>query len=318
MWSATSIPDLTGKVALVTGGNTGIGLETVKQLALHGAKVYMGARSESRAKEAIESILSENHAIGQDHIIWLPLDLSKLFNIVEAAQLLSSWEERLDILINNAGIAADDFTTTTEGFESTMAVNHIGHFVLTTKLLPLLKATASQAGSDVRVVTISSSAERFAPKHNIFATIKDLSDPGTTNPNDYTSRTVVFGRYGASKLANILFTGELQRRLDQEDVEITALALDPGPVATDGGMGVFPSFLKPLLKLVMKSPEKGALNQLFCATAKEVIDEPKTYKGKFLTAPGKISPGSERSRDSELAQSLWRITGEALKNVGVS
>ncbi|KAK0761589.1 hypothetical protein N5P37_006542 [Trichoderma harzianum] len=318
MWNDTSIPNLTGKVALVTGGNTGIGLQTVKQLALHGAKVYMGARSESRAKEAIESILSENHTIGQEHIIWLPLDLSKLFNIVEAAQLLSSWEKRLDILINNAGIAADDFTTTTEGFESTIAVNHIGHFVLTTKLLPLLKATASQAGSDVRVVTISSSAERFASKHNVFATIKDLSDPGTTNPNDYTSRTVVFSRYGASKLANILFTRELQRRLDQEDVKIIALALDPGPVATDGGMGVFPSFLKLVLKLVMKSPEKGALNQLFCATAKEVIEEPKTYKGKFLTAPGKISPGSERSRDSELAQSLWRITEEALKNVGVS
>ncbi|KAL6818084.1 NAD(P)-binding protein [Trichoderma sp. SZMC 28013] len=318
MWSDTSILDLTGKVALVTGGNTGIGLQTVKQLALHGAKVYIGARSESRAKVAIESIFSENRTIGQEHIIWLPLDLSKLFNVVEAAQLLSSWEKRLDILINNAGIAADDFTTTTEGFESTIAVNHIGHFVLTTKLLPLLKATASQAGSDVRVVTISSSAERFAPKHNVFATIKDLSDPGTTNPNEYTSRKAVFSRYGASKLANILFTGELQRRLDEEDVKITVLTLDPGPVATDGGMGVFPGFLKPVLKLVMKSPEKGALNQLFCATAKEVIDEPETYKGKFLTAPGKISPGSERSRDSKLAQSLWRITEEALKNVGVS
>ncbi|KAL7911507.1 NAD(P)-binding protein [Trichoderma velutinum] len=269
MWSDTSIPDLAGKVALVTGGNTGI--------------VYMGARSESRAKEAIESILSENRTIDKERIIWLPLDLSKLFNIMEAAQLL-----------------------------------HIGHFVLTTKLLPLLKATASRAASDVRVVTISSSAERFAPKHNTFATTKDLNDPGTTNVNNYTSRTAVFSRYGASKLANILFTMELQRQLDQEDVKIIALTLDPGPVATDGGMGVFPSFLKPILKLVMKSPERGALNQLFCATAKEVVDESKTYRGKFLTAPGKINSGSERSRDGQLAQSLWRITEEALKNAGVS
>ncbi|KAL7940190.1 NAD(P)-binding protein [Trichoderma barbatum] len=317
MWSETSIPDLVGKVALVTGGNSGIGLQTVKQLALHGAKVYLGARSESRAKQAIDSILSEHQTINKEHMIWLPLDLLKLSNVVEAAQLLSSWENRLDILINNAGIAADDFATTAEGFELTIAVNHIGHFVLTTKLLPLLKATASQAGSDVRVVTISSSAERFAPKYNAFATAKDLCDPGTINSNDYTSRKTVFSRYGASKLANILFTRELQRRLDQQSIDIIALTLDPGPVATDGGMGVFPKFLKPVLKLVMKSPEKGALNQLFCATAKEVTNEPETYKGKFLSGPGKINAGSERSRNSELAQSLWRITEEALKTAGI-
>lgn len=127
----------------------------------------------------------------------------------------------------------------------------------------------------------------------------------------------IFSRYGTSKLANILFTRELQRRLDQEDVKIIALTLDPGPVATDGGMGVFPSFLKPVLKLVMKSPEKGALTQLYCATAKEVANEPKTYKGNFLSAPGKINTGSERSRNGELAQSLWRITEEALKAAGI-
>ncbi|KAL7932824.1 NAD(P)-binding protein [Trichoderma chlorosporum] len=317
MWNDVSIPNLAGKVALVTGGNSGIGLQTVKQLALHGAKVYLGARSEARAKEAIDSILSENKAINKDNIIWLPLDLSKLSNIVEATQLLSSWENRLDILINNAGIAAEDFTTTAEGFESTIAVNHIGHFVLVTRLLPLLKATASLPSSDVRVVTISSSAEKFAPKYNNFATVKDLSDPGTTNPNDHAARMTVFARYGASKLANILFTKELQRRLDQENVKIIVLALDPGPVATDGGMGVFPGFLKPVLKLVMKSPEKGALTQLFCATAKEVASEPETYKGKFLSAPGKITSGSERSRNGELAQSLWRITEEALKSAGI-
>ncbi|OTA06473.1 hypothetical protein A9Z42_0072360 [Trichoderma parareesei] len=184
-------------------------------------------------------------------------------------------------------------------------------------LLPLLKATASTTGSDVRIVTISSVAEKFAPRHNAFATTKDLSDPGTTDPNDYTSRKTVFSRYGASKLANLLFTRELQRRLDEEDANIMALAVDPGPVATDGGMGVFPGFLKPVLKLVMKSPERGALTQLYCATAKEVANEPENYKGRLLTAPGKTNMGSDRSRNSELARSLWRITEEALRTVGI-
>ncbi|TFB00479.1 hypothetical protein CCMA1212_007575 [Trichoderma ghanense] len=308
MGNDASIPDLAGRVALVTGGNAGIGFQTVKQLATHGAKVYLGARSESRAKQAIDSILSENQWITKDRLTWLPLDLSKPSNIVEAAQLLSSWEKRLDILINNAGVAADDFTTTAEGFESTIAVK---------QLLPLLKATASTTGSDVRIVTISSLAERFAPKYNNFATTKDLSDPGTTDPNNYTSRKAVFSRYGASKLANLLFTRELQRRLDEEDVKIIALAVDPGPVATDGGMGVFPGFLKPVLKMVMKSPDKGALPQLYCATAKEVANEPERYKGQLLTAPGKTNMGSDKSRNSELARSLWRITEEALRTVGI-
>ncbi|EGR51021.1 uncharacterized protein TRIREDRAFT_104059 [Trichoderma reesei QM6a] len=289
MWSEASIPDLTGRVALVTGGNAGMGFQTVKQLAIHGAKVYLGARSESRAKQAIDSILSENQSITKDRLVWLPLDLSNLSDIVEAAQLLSSWEKRLDILINNAGVAADDFTRTADGFELTIAV----------KRVTMPPATASTTGSDVRIVTISSVAEKFAPRHNTFATTKDLSDPGTADPNDYTSRKTVFSRYGASKLANLLFTRELQRRLDEEDANIMALAVDPGPVATDGGMG------------------KGALTQLYCATAKEVANEPKNYKGRLLTAPGKTNTGSDRSRDSELARSLWRITEEALRIVGI-
>ncbi|PTB76571.1 NAD(P)-binding protein [Trichoderma longibrachiatum ATCC 18648] len=257
MWNDTSIPDLNGRVALVTGGKC----------------------------VAIDSILSENHSITGDRLVWPPLDLSKPSKIVEAVQLLSSREKRLDILINNAGVAADHFTMTVEGFESTIAVNSI--------------------------------AEKFGPKHNNFSTAKDLSDPGTTDRDDYTSRKTVFSRCGASKLANLLFTRELQRRLDEEGVKIIALAVDPGPVATDGGMGVFPGFLKPVLKLVMKSPEKGAFTQLYCATAKEVAEEPEKYRGKLLTAPGKVNMGSDRSRNSELAQSLWIITEEALRIIGI-
>lgn len=162
---------------------------------------------------------------------------------------------------------------------------------------------------------MSSLAEKFASSSNNFATVKDLSDPGTTNPNDYTSRRTVFKRYGTSKLANVLFTRELQNQLTQENSRIIAITLDPGPVATDGGMGVFPGLLKPVLKLVMKTPAKGALTQLFCATATEVAKEADRYKGQFLSGPGKIAQGSERSRNKELARSLWKISEQVLEGV---
>ncbi|KAL6890803.1 hypothetical protein GGI43DRAFT_430434 [Trichoderma evansii] len=316
-WNEASIPNLSGKVVLVTGGNSGIGFETVKQLALHGAKVYIGARSESRAKQAISNILSENPSISKDLLDWLPLDLSSLPNVIKAANALSIAETRLDILINNAGVAAEEFVTTKEGFEQTIGVNHLGHFALTIKLLPLLKATADEPGSDVRIVTMSSMAEKFASNSNNFATIKDFSDPGATNPSDYTSRKAVFRRYGTSKLANALFTRELQDQLTQQNSKIIALTLDPGPVATDGGMGVFPGLLKPVLKLVMKSPAKGALTQLYCATALDIAKDAERYRGQFLNGLGKIVQGSERTRNKELAQSLWKVSEQILERVEV-
>lgn len=111
---------------------------------------------------------------------------------------------------------------------------------------------------------MSSLAEKFAANSNNFASVKDLKDPGANNPGDYTSRKATFKRYGESKLANILFTRELQNRLTQEGANVIALTLDPGPVATDSGMGMFPGLLKPVLKMVMKSPAKGALTPLLC------------------------------------------------------
>ncbi|KAL7908503.1 hypothetical protein GGI35DRAFT_486577 [Trichoderma velutinum] len=317
MWNESDIPDLGGKVALVTGGNTGIGFQTVKQLALHGAKVYMAARSKSRAEKAIGDILSEHPSIIEGCIVWLQLDLSKLSSVNEAVKELYERENRLDILINNAGIAAEDFRTTEEGFELTMAVNYIGHFVLTTKLLPLLRSTASKPGSDVRVVTLSSSAESMAPSGNGFASPEDLNDP-CAKPSSYKSRGALFKRYGASKLACILFTRELQRQMDKEKSEIMALSLNPGGVATEGGIGVWPGFLRPIMRIMFTTPQKGALTPLFCATAAEIAKEKKRFKGQFLNGPGKIAPGSERSRDVELARTLWETTEKQLKVAGVS
>ncbi|KAH8807364.1 hypothetical protein F5884DRAFT_340849 [Xylogone sp. PMI_703] len=316
MWDEKSIPDLTGKVMLITGGNAGIGYQVVKQLAAHGAKVYMGARSESRAKKAIEQILSQNPSIPKTQLIWLPLDLSNLSSVSSAVQELASKEDRLDVLVNNAGIAAEIFETDKNGFELTMAVNHIGHFVLTTKLLPLLKATALRPESDVRIVTVSSSAESFAPKDNSFSKPSDLNDP-CAKPGKDAATMAVFRRYGLSKLANILFTRELQRKLDQEEVQITVMSLNPGGVSTEGGIGVWPAFVRPFMKLLFAPPEKGALTPLFVATSKEIATDRKRWKGQFVGGPGKINAGTARSQDMQLAKSLWETTETALKAAGI-
>ncbi|KAI9705325.1 MAG: hypothetical protein M1820_005155 [Bogoriella megaspora] len=316
MWTPSSIPDLTGKVMLVTGGNAGLGREAVKQLALHGAKVYMGARSEKRATQSIKEILSECPSIPEGRIVWLQLDLSDLSRVVSAAQEIMVGESRLDVLVNNAGTGAMDFITTKEGFELTMATNHVGHFVLTSKLLPLLKATAGKPGSDVRVVNISSVADKWAPSSNILASIEDLNDP-CASPHNAGGRIAMFRRYGLSKLANILFTRELQHRLNQEGVDIIPVSANPGPVSTQGGLGAFLAIVRPVMRLFAPTPEKGAIVSLFCATADDIVRNKDGYKGQFLGPKGDIATGSLRSQDMRLAETLWKTTETALKNAGI-
>ncbi|TFY76492.1 hypothetical protein EWM64_g7520 [Hericium alpestre] len=150
------IPDLTGKVILVTGANAGIGLQTSEQLAIHGAKVYLACRTESKAKAAIAGIEDRTPSLkGQGRLMWLPLDLSSMRSSKKAAEEFLSKEKRLDILINNAGRLADDYVLSPEGVELSVAVNHLGHFVLTTALLPLLKETARRPDADVRIIVVN-------------------------------------------------------------------------------------------------------------------------------------------------------------------
>ena len=126
-----------------------------------------------------------------------------------------------------------------------------------------------------------------------------------------------FKRYGISKVANILFTKELQRRLDGEGINIASLAVHPGAVATEGGVGIWPFFLRPIMRVMMVKPAKGVLAQLFCSTGTDVLRQREKYKGQYVSAPGVIGQPSERSRDKQLAQSLWRITEEALAAAGI-
>ncbi|KAI6752570.1 hypothetical protein HG530_013939 [Fusarium avenaceum] len=314
-WDESQIPNLDGKIAVVTGGNAGIGYHTVKHLALRGAKVFLGARSESRAKAAINRLLEENPSIPRENVVWLRLDLSNQAHVVNAAVKLRSKEQRLDILVNNAGIDPYDYIRTADGFEMTMAVNHIGHWTLTYCLLPLLKATAAQKESDVRVITVSSSGEAYSSPTNQFTDLKDLDDPCASLgwENSCLGQAM---RYGTTKLANVLFASELQRRMDEDNANIISLSLNPGTVRTEGAADVMPFMVRPLVYLLFTAPERGADTSLFAATAKEVRENSEEWKGRYLDGPGKIKMPSVRARDIIAGRNLWNITETAVKALG--
>ncbi|OCL12811.1 NAD(P)-binding protein [Glonium stellatum] len=301
------MPDLKGRVALVTGGNKGIGLTTVEQLATHGAKVYMGARSEDKANEAIKKLRSANPSLDDNAITWLPLDLANPASVVAAAEKISSAESRLDILINNAAFTVGKLELSADGIDSSMGVNHIGHFILVDRLLPLLKKTASQTDADVRVVTLSSMMISQAPATTRFDTPESLYNPTGLRDNGIIS---MMKRYSVSKLANTLFASELQRRMDSEGVPIISISVHPGAVATDGGMGLFPNFMKPLLKIAMSTPLQGATTQLFAATAAEVRKQKEKYGGKYLVPYGKVKEPGALATSEKLAGELWESTNE--------
>ncbi|KAM0401881.1 hypothetical protein ACHAQC_002578 [Fusarium culmorum] len=288
-WDESQIPKLDGKVAVVTGGK--------------GAKVYLGARSESRAKAAIKRLLEENPLIPQENVVWLRLDLANQSQVVDAAVELQSKEQRLDILVNNAGIDPYDYIRTADGFEMTMAVKYIN------------PAAAAQEESDVRVITVSSSGEAYSSPTNQFTSPKDLDDP-CASPGWENSCLGQAMRYGTTKLANVLFASELQRRMDEEDANIISLSLNPGTVRTDGAANVMPFMVRPLVRFLFTAPERGADTSLFAATAKEIKENSEQWKGRYLDGPGRIKVPSLRARDAVAGRNLWNITEAAVRGTG--
>ena len=293
------IPSLAGRVYIVTGGNVGLGKETVLQLSKHSpARIYLGARSEAKAKDAIADIQKQ---VPDAAVTFLPMDLTSFASVKAAAEEFNRKESRLDVLVNNAGIMACPEATTTEGYEIQFGTNHMGHALLTSLLLPKLQATASQPNADVRIVNLSSYGHNLAPKDGIvFDTLK--SGQGALGP---------WGRYGQSKLANALFTAELTRRYPK----ITSVTIHPGVVDTNLNRGPAASYplLKPLLAItpwISTSLGQGTLNQLWAAT-----NEKDVVKGEFYNPVAKPGGASKQARDQKLAQRLWEWTeGEMVGN----
>jgi NAD(P)-dependent dehydrogenase (short-subunit alcohol dehydrogenase family) len=295
-WTTTDIPDQSGRVAVVTGSNTGLGLATAQALAGAGAEVVMAVRNLDKGETARAQILEEHpHAT----IRLQALDLASLDSVRAAADELLARYDRLDLLVNNAGLMYSKWQTTSDGFEMQMGVNHLGHFALTNLLLDQVMATAGS-----RIVSVSSVGHR----------IRSTLDPATMMSGEKYDRIAAYGR---SKLANLLFTYELQQRLDAVESTTAALAAHPGVSATELGRespGVVQFSMK-IGKPFLQSAARGALPQLRAATDPDAAGGEYYGPDGFMEWRGNpvVVTSSERSHDRELQQALWaeseRLTG---------
>ncbi|KAL4063801.1 hypothetical protein J3A83DRAFT_4192406 [Scleroderma citrinum] len=326
------LPDLTGKVVLVTGGNAGIGYGTIKHLARKGAKVYMAARNKAKAEAAITQLNAEGFGPGNGEVVWIELDLSDPRNAKKTAQAFKTKEDRLDVL----SVPSSSPQCCCTGVQKIMVVNLISPFVLTRELLPVLKKTASQSNSDVRVVMVSSEGHRVLSDLPRFRTIEDLNDECKH------SWVPTFIRYCLSKLAIILYASELQRRLssDPSTSNIIATSVHPGWVNTwtDRPLIVrlhLSTIITVLGHAISVVPDVGAYTSVFAAAAPVVKKEREKYAGAYLVPVGRaVKPSvgmwkrviegqrevTVREVDEEWAESgeeLWEVIERFLEERGI-
>ncbi len=273
-----------GKVVLVTGANTGIGEVTARELAGAGAKVWLACRNEGRAREAMARI-REVHPEADLH--FLALDLSDLGSVRNAADAFLESQERLDVLINNAGLAGQRGQTK-QGFEIAFGVNHLGHFLFTKQLTPLLVASGTDADPS-RIVIVASRA------HTRVNAKKGIDWDALQKPTKTVSG---FPEYSVSKLANVWHAKALARRLEGEPVRV--YSLHPGVVASDVWRKV-PWPFRSLMKLFMITNEEGAQTTLHCATSPSVVGE----SGRYYDESAPAEP-TALARDEALQEELWR------------
>ncbi|MFM7652038.1 MAG: oxidoreductase [Vulcanococcus sp.] len=300
-WSTADIPDQRGRLALVTGANSGLGLETARALAARGTTVLLACRSLERAEAARRQLLAEASAIEPEALIPLPLDLADLASVSAATDQVAERWGRLDLLINNAGVMAPPRTLSRQGHELQLAVNHLGHFALTQRLLPLLEGR-----TDARVVHVSSGAAYF----------------GRIAWNDLHGERQydAWAAYGQSKLANVMTSLELQRRLSAAGSTVQSLVAHPGlartnlqPTSVASRGSRLEALAYRLMDPLFQSAAMGALPQLFAATAAEA--DPQVFHGPGGLANLKGHPAPCRpvpaAQDSVNRQRLWE-TSEAL------
>jgi NAD(P)-dependent dehydrogenase (short-subunit alcohol dehydrogenase family) len=291
-WTAKDIPDQSGRNAIVTGANSGLGLVTARELARAGASVVMACRNLDKGHAAIEQVRA---AVPDAQVQLEELDLASLESVRGFAERYRATHDGLDLLINNAGVMAPPRRRTADGFELQFGTNHLGHFLLTTLLLDLMEGR-----EDARVVTLSSTAHKMGR----------ISFDNLGGDRRYFR----WNAYGQSKLANLLFALELDRRLRHKDSTVKSLAAHPGYASTNLQSAAAPLVDRLVMKVgntvIAQNDEMGALPQLFAAT------EPGLEGGTYIgpDGPGEqrghptiVSPNG-RAQDEDTARRLWRVS----------
>lgn len=288
MEDSLNLKDMQGTVCVVTGANSGIGKETAKGLVRLGARVVMVCRNEEDGRDAqaeIRAVAETAYPSREDTVDLLIADLAVQDEIYRLGETLRAEYDRLDVLINNAGVLLASREETPDGLEKTFAVNHLAPFLLTHLVLQSLKETAGRTG-EARVVTVSSEAHR--------GTTIDFDDLNAE------SGYSMLQAYGQSKLANILFTHELARRL--RDTGVTANCVHPGVVATNIWRGSdWFSRIARLFSWLYKRPEEGARSVLYVAASRDLQGR----TGQYFKETENVNPSPE-SYDEKAAARLWR------------
>jgi len=293
-WTPNIIPDLSGKIIIITGANSGIGFEAAREIVRKSAEVIVASRDAFKAEAAILKIKDE---IPDAKLKFMELNLANLDSVRKFAEEFKSKYTRLDILLNNAGIMMVPYGKTIDGFENTVGTNHLGHFLLTGLLLDRLSSTQG-----ARVVNVSSNAH--------YGGDMDFDNLLFENEQDYTPMKA----YSRSKLANLLFTYELQRRFESKGMDVIALAAHPGISATNLAKHLFSKritwLIQPLMKIIFQSSAMGALPSLRAAV------DPEARGGLYYGPDGKgersgypvIVSSNEASHDLQDAKKLWLIS----------
>ncbi|XP_068199952.1 retinol dehydrogenase 12-like [Antennarius striatus] len=282
-WSSTARLD--DRTVIITGANTGIGKETAIDLAKRGAKIIMACRDMEKAQAAMKEVTESS---GNQNVVCMKLDLGDTNSIREFAEAINSGEPKVNILINNAGVMSCPFGKTADGFEMQIGINHFGHFLLTYLLIDLIKRSAP-----ARIVNVSSMAHSWGSIN-----LEDINSEKSYDKNR---------AYAQSKLANVLFTRSLAKRL--EGTGVTTYSLHPGVVQTDLYRHL-PGAQRAVVKLVSpftKSSIQGAQTNIYCAVEPSLDNESGGYYSDC--APANCSAAG---KDDELAQKLWELTCQTL------
>jgi len=283
----------------------------IKELAKAGAKVYLAARNESRATGALAQLETE----GLTNVHWFKLDLDDPKEVKKSAEEFMRRENRLDVLVNNAGLISSPYELGKDGIAKMAVANYISPFVFTETLLPLLRKTAEEPDSDARIVNLTSKLHR---QPTVFK-VDSVEDFNTEYANSYFANT---RRYAHSKLCGILWSNHLQRRLLAESPvnPVTVISVHPGLVDTFLHKEPFVKHIRPLITPFFLTPAQGAHNSVFAAASKKVKDNKEAYRGGYIEGGnpvGNLALPNKLAQDENLGERLYETTKKVLAGIGL-